>query len=101
MKYATTRQTHSVNNNVNGIESSVWTNSDIDELMLGMLTTALDEIRDRRKSIAMQKEAKEWLMQDDEHSPFSALNCCRSLGLDLSRLRDLTNNLVDGGLYNE
>lgn len=101
MKVVTTYPVTStvLNKQRSGSQHSEWTTESITELMLGLLTTALSEVRDRRKSEIMRREAKEWLMQDDPHSPFSALNCCRQLGLDLHVLRSMANILMKGELY--
>lgn len=78
-----------------------WTEQDIDELRLGMIKSALEEIRDNRRSLPMRKEAYWWLMSNDSDNPMSALNCCLALGLDIHRLRYLMNRLTNGGLRYE
>jgi hypothetical protein len=101
MKNTTNPQITSTTLNNVASEHFDWTLDDINELMLGMVVTALTEVKDRRKSLNMRREAKEWLMSDDTCSPFSALNCCQTLGLDLFRLRNLSNTLMNGDLYND
>lgn len=75
-----------------------WTTSDIEELQLGMIKSALVDIRDRRKSIKMRQEAYDWIMSNDTHQPLSYVNCCRSIGLDEVVLRDLFLRLTQGGI---
>jgi hypothetical protein len=78
--------------------SVIWTNNDIIELRLAMIVNALEDIRDGRKSKEMQQEAKNWFMSNDTQSPFSVVNCCLAIGLDIHRLRYLMNLLTNGGL---
>lgn len=75
-----------------------WTESDIEELQIGMIKSALVDVRDRRKSIKMRREAYDWLMSDDTQEPLSYVNCCRSIGLDDAVLRDLFLRLIQGGI---
>jgi hypothetical protein len=76
-----------------------WTHDDIIELRLGMIVNALQEIRDGRKSKQMRQDARNWLMSNDTQNPFSAVNCCLVIGLDIHRLRQMMNVLTNGGLY--
>lgn len=102
MKNAATRLTNqTVSSKHDGVTSETWTNNDILELRLGMIVSALSDIRDDRKSKKMQEEAKAWFMSNDSHSPFSALNCCLAVGLDIHRLRQMMNTLTRGGLFND
>lgn len=77
----------------------IWTDEHLDELRIGLIKTAIDEVRDGRKSKRMQQEAREWIMTDDLRHPLSYLNCCRAIGLDGEKLRELLNHLLKGGLY--
>jgi hypothetical protein len=75
-----------------------WTSSDIEELQMAMINSALVDIRDKRKSEQMRREAYEWLMSDDSEWPLSYVNCCQSIGLDAVVLRELFLRLIQGGL---
>lgn len=75
-----------------------WTTEDITELQMGMIKSAIEDLRDGRKSKKMQQEAKEWLISDDSTSPFSFNNCCSVLGLDAEKLKMLINRMTQGGL---
>jgi hypothetical protein len=100
MRNATTLETRQVVLSKHEREfSNAWTTDEINELRLGMIVSALDDIRDNRKSKKMQQEAREWLVSNDSISPFSFQNCCYFLGLDSERLRELTDQLTHGGLY--
>ncbi|ELA9367553.1 hypothetical protein QUN99_003443 [Vibrio parahaemolyticus] len=76
-----------------------WTNDDISELQLGLIRSALDDIQDKRKSKTMQREAKEWLLRNDDESPFAFLVCCQCLGLNPYLLLNMVDTLLEGGLY--
>ena len=76
-----------------------WTTDDISELQYGMIKSAIDDVRDGRKSKKMQQEARDWLLSEDSALPLSFSNCCLALGLDADVLLDLVNKLTQGGLY--
>lgn len=76
-----------------------WQFDEIYELQFGMIKSAIEDIRDGRKSKLMQKEAREWLVSDDLSSPFSFSNCCQTCGLDETVLRNMVNKLTQGALY--
>lgn len=84
-----------------GYSNFIWTDVDIEELQYGMIKSAINDVRDGRKSKLMQREAKKWLMDDDYDHPLSFCNCCLSLGLDEERLRLMLNRLLNGGFHNE
>lgn len=77
----------------------VWSDDHIEELQMGLITSAINDVRDGRKSKKMQQEAREWILCDDISLPLSYFNCCRSIGLDGELLRELLNYLVKGDLY--
>ncbi len=74
---------------------SIWTDEDIEELQYGMIKSAINDVRDGRKSKLMQREAKKWLWDDDYHHPLSFCNCCLSLGLDVELLRSMLSRLLN------
>ena len=76
-----------------------WTNDDITELQLGMIRSALEDLRDGRKSKKMQQEAKDWLLCSDKQSPFSFLVCCQTVGLNPYQLLNMVDTMLQGGLY--
>jgi len=76
-----------------------WTYDDITELQYGMIKSAINDVRDGRKSKKMQQEAKTWLLSEDDEQPFTFSNCCLALGLDADVLLDLVDTLTQGGLY--
>ncbi|WP_028864963.1 hypothetical protein [Psychromonas aquimarina] len=73
-------------------EKVVWSDNDISELRYGMLLTAVQEIRDLRKSTAMREEAWNWLFSD-VIAPFSAQVCAECSGYDIEELRRLLGRL--------
>lgn len=77
---------------------SEWTDEDITELQHGMIKSAIEDIRDGRKSKKMQQEARKWMLCTDLDYPFSFVNCCSALGFDETVLRNLVNRLTQGGL---
>ncbi|EGR0468616.1 hypothetical protein BC355_17625 [Vibrio cholerae] len=81
-----------------GSINPVWTDQAIEELQYGMIVSAINDLRDGRKSKLMQREAKNWIREDDYIHPLSFCNCCMSLGLDEERLRQLISHLIKGGL---
>lgn len=76
-----------------------WTSTDVNELQRGMITSAINDVRDGRKSKKMQQEAIEWIVSDCTLSPFSFVNCCSALNFDEIVLRNMLNRLLQGGLY--
>jgi hypothetical protein len=74
--------------------SGIWETDEILILQKKMLLLALEEIRDRRKSLSMRREAWNWLFSD-KILPFSAPICAQSSGLDIDRLRYLVKELVN------
>lgn len=83
------------------IPKTVWTDEDVYELQIGMIKSAINDVRDGRKSKLMQREAKRWLLEDDYVHPLSFCNCCRSVGLDAELLRSMLSRLLKGGFENE
>ncbi len=99
MLNVTTHQTHShVLPKSERAFHDEWSAEDINELQMGMIKSAIEDLRDGRKSKKMQLEAKEWLLSNDLTSPFSFINCCSALGLDADNLRILVNKMTQGGL---
>ena len=80
-------------------EAISWSQTDIQELKYGMLTIALEEVRDNRRSKKMKLEAWDWLMSDgiSDHS-FSAENCCSELGMNVNNLRSMLNQFLKAGV---
>ena len=76
-----------------------WTTDDINEIQYGMVRSAIDDVRDGRKSKKMQQEAKDWLLSNEHELPLSFSNCCLALGLDAEVLLNLLDRLTQGGLY--
>jgi hypothetical protein len=70
-----------------------WTDEEIEDIGYKMITQALDEVRDRRKSFNMRKEAWDWLMSDAK-APFSSRNCACANGLNIDELRGLLKRIV-------
>ena len=70
-----------------------WTVKEVKELKLGLIKTSLEEIKDRRKSPAMRKEAWDWIMNDDD-APFSARECASENDLDIDNLRRMLRRLI-------
>jgi hypothetical protein len=70
-----------------------WKIDEVVQLQMGMLETALIEVKDKRKSQAMRKQAWDWLMSDED-GPFSARECSVSNALDIDELRQLLRRLV-------
>lgn len=73
--------------------NACWKTDEILKLQQGMLLLALEEIRDHRKSLAMRKEAWDWLFSDKD-LPFCARLCAQNSELDIDRLRYLIRRLV-------
>lgn len=71
-----------------------WNYSDVHQLKLSMLKQALEEIADRRRSIKMRDEAREWLFDENPDNPFSARKCAIAGGYDIDRLRELLSFLT-------
>ncbi len=70
-----------------------WTDEEIKEIKYRMLTHALDELRDHRRSQQMRKEAWDWLFSDEE-APFSAPVCALEHNLDITEIRKLLKQIV-------
>lgn len=70
-----------------------WKIDEVVQLQMGMLETALIEVKDKRKSQAIRKEAWDWLMSDKD-GPFSARECAVSNALDIDELRQMLRRLV-------
>lgn len=70
-----------------------WTQEEIIQIQKAMLTQALSELRDRRKSPTMRIEAWNWLMSDDDHSFCSRL-CAANNGYNIDILRWHVRRLV-------
>ncbi|BBM67874.1 hypothetical protein VA249_45200 (plasmid) [Vibrio alfacsensis] len=79
----------------------IWTDENIDELLYGMIKSAINDVRDGRKSKLMRQEAAKWLLDDDYIHPLSFCNCCRSLGLDAELLRSMLSRLLQGRFSHE
>jgi hypothetical protein len=71
----------------------IWETEEILKLQRAMLVLALEEIRDRRKSLTMRREAWNWLFSDAD-LPFGAQLCAKNAQLDIDRLRYLVRKLV-------
>lgn len=86
---------------VDDISNPTWTYQMIEDLQYGMIKSAIDDIRDGRKSKLMRQEATKWLLEDDYFHPLSFCNCCRSLGLDAELLRSMLSRLLQGRFHYE
>lgn len=73
--------------------SAVWTEPEILQLQRGMLIHAIQEVRDKRRSEYMRKDAWEWLMSDEDH-PFCSARCAENNGYNIKYLRWLIKHLV-------
>lgn len=77
------------------------TQSGMYRLMLGILDQAIDDLMtyhsaSARKKIKLCREAHEWLFTDETQWPFSAVNVCVGLGLELDYIRRGINELRAG-----
>ncbi|NGZ66572.1 hypothetical protein G6Z92_06180 [Vibrio aestuarianus subsp. cardii] len=70
-----------------------WRYSEIIQIQKAMLVQSIAEIRDRRKSLQMRKEAWDWLMNDFD-GPFAAKLCASNNGYNIENLRILLRRLV-------
>ncbi|MEZ9900179.1 hypothetical protein AB4332_03620 [Vibrio breoganii] len=95
MKNATTRLVRSEQTS----NTETWSIQHIKQLQKSMIYTALEEMRDGRKSLQMKQEARDWILENNEAYPFSFVNCCECNGLNPYRLRWLLNKTLLGGLY--
>lgn len=57
--------------------NEIWTDEHIEKLRLSLITSAINDIRDGRKSQKMRHEAREWFLCDDIKHPLSYVNCCK------------------------
>ncbi|GMQ49622.1 hypothetical protein [Vibrio sp. 10N] len=71
----------------------IWSDEEIIHIQKAMLTQALSELRDHRKSPKMRMEAWNWLMSDDDH-PFCSRLCAANNGYDIDILRCQVRRLV-------
>lgn len=81
-------------------EDFTWSEEDIKELQFALLNTALEELKDGRKSIKMRQEAWDWLMEDETSSvsEFSASYCCSANGISIEKLRSMLISLLNTGV---
>ncbi|ELA9367552.1 hypothetical protein QUN99_003442 [Vibrio parahaemolyticus] len=70
-----------------------WSYAEIIKIQKAMLVQAIAEIRDRRKSLQMRKDAWHWIMNDLD-GPFAARLCAENNGYDIENLRVLLRRLV-------
>jgi hypothetical protein len=70
-----------------------WQMQEIIRIQNAMLELTISELRDKRKSPQMRKEAWDWLMSDFD-GPFSARLCASNNGYDIDVLRSLLKRLV-------
>ena len=70
-----------------------WADEEIFSIQHAMITQALTELRDRRRSMTMRTEAWTWLFSDENH-PFSSRICASNNGLDIDSLRRHVQRLV-------
>jgi len=69
-------------------EVFIWTEKDVEQLRMYVLTKTLSSLTDGRACLKVRTESLDWLMDEAIH-PFSFRVCCESMDVNPEVLREL------------